>query len=113
MKEAGVSINRDDDGFVGDIGCVFSRHEAGPVEVDVVLSLIDKGSEEMEVIVSGVTFLALYDYLFLFLFLSPSPDPLLSHDHWTAISPDSYLGHQCASIPLFSFSCITDSYYLL
>jgi len=39
---------------VGDIGCILSRHEAGPVEVDVVLLLIDEGSEEVEVIVCSV-----------------------------------------------------------
>jgi len=39
---------------MGDICCVLSRHEAGPVKVDVMLSLIDKGGEEVEVIVCGV-----------------------------------------------------------
>jgi len=32
-----------------------------------------------------------------------SPDLPLSHDYRTAIPPDSYLGHQCAVIPLFPF----------
>ena len=54
MKESGVSIDRDDDGFMGNIGCILSRHEAGPVKVDVVLLLIDEGSEEVEVVVHGV-----------------------------------------------------------
>ena len=39
---------------MGDIGCVCSGHEASPVEVDVVLLLIDEGSEEVEVVVGGV-----------------------------------------------------------
>jgi len=50
----GVSIDRDDDGFVSDIGCILSRHEAGPVEVDVMLPLIDEGSKEVEVVICGV-----------------------------------------------------------
>jgi len=54
VKESGVSIDRDDDGFMGNIGCILSRHEAGPVKVDVVLLLIDEGSEEVEVVVHGV-----------------------------------------------------------
>jgi len=50
----GVSINRDNDGLMGDVGCVFSRHEASPVEVDIMLPLIDEGSEEVEVVICGV-----------------------------------------------------------
>ena len=49
-------------------------------------------------------------FSFLISFLFSCHLTLLSHDHWTAVSPDSYLGHQCAIIPLFSFSCITDSF---
>ena len=40
---------------MSDVGCVCSGHETGPVEVDVVLPLIDEGGEEMEVVVSGVS----------------------------------------------------------
>jgi len=54
VKEVGVSINRDDDGFMGDVSCVLSRHETGPVEVDVMLLLIDEGGEEVEVVICGV-----------------------------------------------------------
>jgi len=54
VKESDVVVNGDDDGFVGDVGCVFSGHEASPVEVDVVLSLINEGGEEVEVVISGV-----------------------------------------------------------
>jgi len=54
VKEADVIVNRDDDGLVGDVSCVLPRHEAGPVEVDVVLPLINEGSKEVEVIVCGV-----------------------------------------------------------
>ena len=50
----GVAVDGDNDGFVGEVSCILSRHETGPVEVNVVLPLIDKGSEDMEVIVSGV-----------------------------------------------------------
>jgi len=39
---------------VGDVSCVLPRHKAGPVEVDVMLPLIDKGGEEVEVVVCGV-----------------------------------------------------------
>jgi len=54
VEELNVVVNGDDDGFVGDISCIFSGHEASPVEVDVILSLIDEGSEEVEVVISGV-----------------------------------------------------------
>jgi len=54
VKESNIVINGDDDGFVGDIGCVFSRHEASPMEVDVMLSFVDEGGEEVKVVVSGV-----------------------------------------------------------
>jgi len=50
----GVSVDRDDDGFVGDISCVLSRHEAGPVKVDIVLLLVDKGGKEVEVVICGM-----------------------------------------------------------
>ena len=40
---------------MSDVGCVCSGHETGPVEVDVVLPLIDEGSEEIEVVVGGVS----------------------------------------------------------
>ena len=40
---------------MGDVGCICSGHETGPVEVDVVLSFIDKGGEEVEVVVGGVS----------------------------------------------------------
>ena len=36
-------------------GCICSGHEASPVEVDVVSPLVDKGGEEMEVVVGGVS----------------------------------------------------------
>jgi len=54
MEELNVVIDGDDDGFVGDVGCIFSGHEACPMEVDVMLSFIDKGGEEVEVVVGGV-----------------------------------------------------------
>ena len=54
VEESNVVVNGDDDGFVGNIGCVLPRHEAGPVEVDVMLSFVNKGSEEVEVIISGM-----------------------------------------------------------
>ena len=54
VEESDVVVDGDDDGFVGDVGCVFSGHEASPVKVDVMLPLIDKGGEEVEVIVGGV-----------------------------------------------------------
>jgi len=54
VKESDIIVDGDNDGLVGDVGCVFSGHEASPVEVDVMLSLIDEGSKEVEVIVSGV-----------------------------------------------------------
>ena len=54
MEEVSVAVNGDNDGFVGDVGCILSGHEAGPVEVDVVLPLIDEGGEEVEVVVCGV-----------------------------------------------------------
>jgi len=54
VKESNIVVDRDDNGFVGDIGCVLSRHEASPMEVDVVLSFVDKGGKEVEVIVGGM-----------------------------------------------------------
>jgi len=54
VKESDIVVDGDDDGFVGDVGCVFSRHEASPVEVDVVLLLINEGGKEVKVIVGGV-----------------------------------------------------------
>ena len=51
----GVAVDRDDDSFVSDISCICSGHEAGPVEVDVVSLLIDKGSEEVEVVIGGIS----------------------------------------------------------
>jgi len=54
VKELDVIVDGDNDGLMGDVGCVFSGHEASPVEVDVVLSLINKGSKEVEVVVGGV-----------------------------------------------------------
>jgi len=54
VEESDVVVDRDNNGFVGDVGCILSRHEASPVEVDVVLSLIDEGGKEVEVVVSGV-----------------------------------------------------------
>jgi len=54
VEESNIVVNRDDDSFVGNVGCILSRHEAGPVEVDVVLLFINKGSKEVEVIVSGM-----------------------------------------------------------
>ena len=40
---------------MSDVGCVCSGHETGPVEVDVVLPLIDEGGEEVEVVIGGVS----------------------------------------------------------
>jgi len=54
VEESNVVVDRDDDGFVGDISCIFSRHEASPMEVDVVLSFVDEGGEEVEVVIGGV-----------------------------------------------------------
>ena len=54
MEELNVVVDGDNDGFVGDVGCIFSGHEACPMEVDVVLSFIDKGGKEVEVVVGGV-----------------------------------------------------------
>jgi len=54
VKESDVIVDGDDDSFVSNVGCIFSGHEASPVEVDVVLSLVNEGSEEVEVIVGGV-----------------------------------------------------------
>jgi len=39
---------------VGDVSCILSRHEAGPVKIDIMLPLVDEGSEDMEVIVCGM-----------------------------------------------------------
>ena len=54
VKESGVSLDGDDNGFVGDVCCILSRHETSPVEVDVMLLFIDEGGEEVEVVVSGM-----------------------------------------------------------
>ena len=50
----GVTVDQDDDGFVGDVSCILSGHETGPVEVDVMLLLVDKGGKDVEVIISGM-----------------------------------------------------------
>jgi len=42
------------DRFMGDICGIFSRHEVCPMEIEVVLSSVDKGSKEVEVISSSV-----------------------------------------------------------
>jgi len=55
VKESDIVVDGDNDGFVGDVSCVFSGHEASPVEVDVVLLFVDEGGKEVEVIVSGVS----------------------------------------------------------
>jgi len=39
---------------MGDIGCILSRHETGPVKVDVMLLLIDEGGKDVEVVICGV-----------------------------------------------------------
>ena len=39
---------------MGDVSCVLSRHEADPVEIDVMLPLIDEGGKEVEVVICGV-----------------------------------------------------------
>ena len=39
---------------MGDVCGVFSRHEVCPMEIEVVLPLVDKGAKEVEVISSGV-----------------------------------------------------------
>jgi len=54
VKESDVVVDGDDDSFVGGVGCILSGHEASPVEVDVMLSLVNEGGKEVEVIVSGV-----------------------------------------------------------
>ena len=48
------AIDWDQDRFVGDICGIFSWYEARPMEVDVVLPLINKGAKEVEVISSCV-----------------------------------------------------------
>jgi len=54
-SEYGVfAFDWDLDRFVGDICGVFSWHEVCPMEIDVVLSSVDEGSKEMEVVSSGV-----------------------------------------------------------
>ena len=42
------------DRFMGDVCGVFSRHEVCPMEIEVVLSSVDKGSKEVEVVSSSV-----------------------------------------------------------
>jgi len=54
VKESDIVVDGDDDGFMGDVSCVFSGHEASPVEVNVMLSLINEGGEEVEVVVGSV-----------------------------------------------------------
>jgi len=54
VKESDIVVDRDDNGFVGDVSCVFSGHEASPMEVDVMLLFVDEGSEEVEVVIGGV-----------------------------------------------------------
>jgi len=54
VEELDAIVDGDDNGFVSDVGCVLSGHEASPMEVDVVLSLIDEGGEEVEVVIGGV-----------------------------------------------------------
>ena len=39
---------------MGDVCGVFSWHEVCPMEIEVVLLLIDEGAEEVEVVSSGV-----------------------------------------------------------
>jgi len=54
MEEAGVTVNGNDDSLMGDVCCILSGHETGPMKVDVVLSFVDKGGEDVEVVVGGV-----------------------------------------------------------
>ena len=54
MEEAGVTVNGDNDGFMGDVCCILSGHETGPVEVNVVLLFVDEGGKDVEVVVGGV-----------------------------------------------------------
>jgi len=42
------------DRFVGDVHGIFSRHEVCPMEIEVMLPLVNKGSEEVEVVSSSV-----------------------------------------------------------
>ena len=42
------------DGFMGNVCGIFSRHEVCPMEIEVVLPSVNEGSEEVEVISSGV-----------------------------------------------------------
>jgi len=42
------------DRFMGDVCGIFSRHEVCPMEIEVVLSSVDKGSKEVEVVSSSV-----------------------------------------------------------
>jgi len=39
---------------MGDVSCICSGHEAGPVEVDVMLLFVNEGGEEVEVVISSV-----------------------------------------------------------
>jgi len=55
MEESNVVVDGDNNGFVGDVGCILTRHEASPVEVDVMLSFVDKGGKEVKVIVGGMS----------------------------------------------------------
>jgi len=50
-SEYGVfTFDWDLDGFVGNVCGIFSWHEVCPMEVDVMLSSVDKGSKEVEVV---------------------------------------------------------------
>ena len=42
------------DRFVGDVHGIFSRHEVCPMEIEVMLPLVNKGSKEVEVVSSSV-----------------------------------------------------------
>jgi len=54
MEEAGVAVNGDNDGFMGDVCCILSGHETGPVKVDVMLLFVDKGGKDVKVVVGGM-----------------------------------------------------------
>jgi len=47
-------VNWDHDGFVGDVCCIFSWYKGRPVEIDIVLPMIDEGAKEVEVVSSSV-----------------------------------------------------------
>ena len=53
--EYGVFVfDWDCDGFVGDLCGIFSWHEVCPMEIDIVLLSVDKGTKEVEVVSSGM-----------------------------------------------------------